>query len=203
MIGRPGEELLISYGDDKDNHRLLTTYGFVDRDNPNRVQIAIAADGQDGQSPPPPTPQQRALLQRLGVDAPSPEWPPLIVGGREPDALARALAARAVLASPAPTASAAFPVALQGAALAEAVLAAAPAADRARVLDGALRALDARLRAYGTTMEEDRVALTGVGKGGGGEDALDGLRVSALLLRIEEKGALAEAGAWVKGRQRK
>lgn len=212
---RHDEELFLSYGDDKDNHCLLTTYGFVERGNPNPVQIAITTDGgeEDEQQPPPlpsslppPTPKQRALLQRLGADDAldaSAEWPPLMVGGAPPDdALARALAARVVLATPA-TASTAFPAALEGAALAKAVLAAAPRAERARVLDGARQALEARLRAYDTAAEEDEVELEGVGKGENAGDAVGGLRASALVLRIEEKEALAAAAAWVDAQSRK
>ena len=185
----------------------------MERGNPNLVQIAIAADGADDERQPPspsslspPTPKQHALLQRLGADDAldaRAEWHPLVVGGAPPeDALARTLAARVVLATPA-TASAAFPAALEGAALAKAILAAVPRAERSRVLDGARRALEARLRAYGTAAEEDEVEWEGVGKGGEGGDAVGGLRASALVLRIEEKKTLAAATAWVDAQSRK
>jgi hypothetical protein len=197
---RPDEELCISYGEDKDNHRLLVTYGFVDRTNPNGVRLAIPTEEEeeeeeaDSDNPPSyrsPSPQQRALLQRLGVVGA--ERPSLVVG-RGGDGLPRALAARLVLA--APSIAAAAVGGRTESDLIHAIFAAAPPAERARVLDVAARALDAGLRAYGTSLEED---LVGLGEEGGAKGG--GLQVSALLLRIEEKRALREAVDWVRGKR--
>lgn len=199
---RPDEELFISYGDDKDNHRLLMTYGFVDRQNRNRLRITVAAAAAAGEEDKltVANARQRALLQRLGTNPsviarPMIPWPLLVVGEGF-GSLAQGLAARLVLAAPSFAAVATETVSSdkQGAALADGILVAGSrTVEAARVLDVARHALDAQLRAYGTSVEEDEAALEEVeGKKG------MGMQPSALLLRIEEKKLLQEAIAWIR-----
>lgn len=151
---RPNEELFINYGENKDNHRHFLTHGFVDRDNPNPVEIPIV-EGAPPLELQPPNAHQLAVLRRLGMPVQDPSvvaWPPLVVGGPGMlNALKLALAVRLVSVSPS-TAEAVVKKGEggpQGLSLVEFIFKEAPPVAKIKILYPVYMALGAQLLSYG------------------------------------------------------